>query len=481
MLHVSLVTAEVYRWVDVEGNVHYGNKSTDKHSKEIEKVVIKDKYIIPVIEKLKPIPYSHEEANRSVSLTTILLELPNSDVQDVRIGRMTCGGRAIDIYWTKGIAKLSKEDIGNALINVIVGAGYQAENAVGSSSTGGSLELKAKLKNVKLNVCSNGKRRKISKNSTLVVVEWSLFDPAQNKELITLTTKGSHNELSGAFVEDGTAKSFQQAMSVSIGNLLAQKEFSELIKPGDVSLLKEKFEEALDVEYSFGDNSGKFKNVVNFLKNNSVIIKTSNGHGSGVLINKQGFVLTNAHVVGDEESFKVRIDGNDHQARLIRKERIRDVALVKIENYTGRYRGVQFSKRAPNIGDELFVIGTPLKLEFEHTITKGIISAQRNISGLPYFQTDAAVNRGNSGGPVFDASGELIALTVSGMFTHGGASLNINYLIPINDAVDTLDIKSQTSLSKIKEKLKGESLFENFEIVFLEVKYWLNKPLFRLF
>jgi len=128
------------------------------------------------------------------------------------------------------------------------------------------------------------------------------------------------------------------------------------------------------------------------------------------------------------------------------------------------------AKELPTIGDELYVIGTPLKIEFQHTITKGILSARRNISGLPYLQTDAAINPGNSGGPVFDASGELIALTVSGMFTQGGASLNINYLIPIDDAMKTLKMDVEFDSPSIADAFENKSVVEGIKALATEVE-----------
>ena len=478
MMFANQAAAEIHRWVDEHGKVHYGDQR--KKTTNSEAVVIKDKYVIPYIEKKAPIAYQQEEKNRLVSISSIVLDMPRSETEEVRIGRITCG-RATNLYWSKGVISLDRPELGEAISSAFVNADYETEVSLGSIPSGGSLQLKARLKNVKMNLCPRTAQLKKTKNATLVEVQWSLFDPVTNETLAEVTTKGSHNALDQPYVKDGISLSFEQAMAVSANNLVASKDFVEHIKPGKLSELKANFKETLDVEYLVGDGSDRFHSIVKYLKNNSVIVKTTDGHGSGVLINDQGYVLTNAHVVGNESTFKVLIGADSYDATLTRKEQVRDVAIIKIKDYDGSAKGVKFAKHTPQEGAELFVIGAPLKVEFQHTITKGILSAKRNVSGLPYYQTDASINPGNSGGPVFDASGELIALTVSGMFTRGGASLNINYLIPIDDAIDTLNLSQSSIFSTLAKQLEGKTLLERGQILLDEADSWLNEPLTRLF
>ena len=479
LLH-SVAVADFYRWVDKDGKVHYSDKQIAQPQANVEQIDIKDKYDIPDIEVKAPIAYSHKEKNRTISVSSITLDMGKPDTEDMRIGRIICG-KPTNLYWTKGVYNLENDDLGTVIAEVLSASGYSANSSIMSSPAGGNLELRIQLNDVKMSMCPRLSKPEQTKNASFVEVTWTLFDPALNKQLFQATTQGSHNALRGDYVKHGIKLSFEHAIKASVNNLLAQKEFSELIVPGNLAELKQDFEEHLSVDYKVGNGSDRFNSIVDYLKNNSVIIKTGEGHGSGVLINASGYILTNAHVVGDENTFVVLMGRDSYTAKLIRKEPVRDVALLQIDNYTGRSKGVKFSENQPNIGDELYVIGAPLKIEFQHTITRGIISARRNISGLPFYQTDAAINPGNSGGPVFDASGELIALTVSGMFTQAGASLNINYLIPIDDAVNTLKLNSKSSFSATMAKLEGKTLMESARLLFDELDRWMNEPLVRLF
>ncbi len=427
LLMSSATAADIYRWIDENGEVQYGDKNDANAPQSSEKVTIKDKYSVREVVEELPIPYEKEEANRVVSFKTITLNVPESDYSDVRIGRITCGKYPIDLYWTKGIVGLESSQLGDSVTQPFVASGYTVENSIGSISVGGSLQLKAVLKKIKLKVCAKSAKSKRSKNASYVEVDWVLYDPVLDKTLTEVTTHGSHHALNDNPVVNGTNLSFNKAISMAAINLLAQKEFVQHLTPADLESMKEVFAESIDIELLYGNRSDRFNNIVTYLKQNSAIVKSEGGHGSGVLISDKGYLLTNAHVVGDKKNFIIDMADRQYNATLIRKEIIRDVALLKIDDYDGKQTGVKVAREQPGIGETLFVIGTPLKLEFQHTITKGIVSAKRNMGGLPYLQTDAAINRGNSGGPVFDETGELIGLTVSGIFTQGGASMNINY------------------------------------------------------
>lgn len=475
----SDLMAEIHRWVDEGGKVHYSGEEIDGVDSSV--VNIKHKYSIPKVQRNTPLKYEIEEKNRLISITSIILDMPESENRDIRIGRITCGAVARNIYWTKGVIDLESQGLKDTISKVFTEAGYNVEARIDAVPRIGSLELKASLKNVKLNSCGKEGGSKRTKNSSFVVISWELYDPSIDETIFQFTTKGSHNPSNKHFVSNGFKLSFESAISVSVENLLALDEFHTLIKPGDLAALKQLFNEEIVVNYVFGQSEDEFSQKVNELQDNSVTIKTENGHGSGVLINADGYILTNAHVVGDENNYKITIGDEKYKASLIRKEKVRDVALIKIKNYAGKAKGVLFSRKLPNIGDELYVIGTPLSLELEHSITKGIVSAKRNLSGLPFYQTDAAINSGNSGGPVFDSSGELIALTVSGLFTRNGASMSINYLIPIKDAVDSLNIESQLAADSLSMQLADKTVFKKLTVLLHMADTWLKEPVVKLF
>ena len=189
-----------------------------------------------------------------------------------------------------------------------------------------------------------------------------------------------------------------------------------------------------------GNPKAKFVSKTPLIEKASVTVRTAGGHGSGFVISNPGYVLTNHHVVGQHREVIVIIGDEEQRASVIRSHPGRDVALLKLEkNFNSR--PLQINASQVNLGEEIYVVGTPLDERLSFSISRGIISARRTLDERAYYQTDAAVNPGNSGGPVFNGAGNVIGITVAGLFTSDGGSKNINYVIPIMDALEALEIQ----------------------------------------
>ena len=158
------------------------------------------------------------------------------------------------------------------------------------------------------------------------------------------------------------------------------------------------------------------------------------GAGSGVIISPDGEILTNHHVIegirGGDTNLEVKTsDGKTYKATILGKDKELDIALVKIEATHLPYAKLGNSD-AMRIGDWVVAIGNPLGLD--HTVTQGIISAKgRQLSGPgleSFLQTDAAINRGNSGGPLLNLRGEVIGINTA--IRPDGQ--NIGFAVPVN-------------------------------------------------
>ena len=169
-------------------------------------------------------------------------------------------------------------------------------------------------------------------------------------------------------------------------------------------------------------------------------ILTGSGSGSGDLVSNDGYMLTNAHVVGDEKQVRVRwSDGIETVAEVVRVAKDRDIALIKTDP---RDRDPLPLKRGPvTPGVRVYAIGSPLGKEYQGTISSGIVSASRVIEGLRYIQSDVAITHGSSGGALLDENGSVIGITVSTV--ERGGPVGLNFFIPIGDAMDFLSLKQQ--------------------------------------
>ena len=153
--------------------------------------------------------------------------------------------------------------------------------------------------------------------------------------------------------------------------------------------------------------------------------------GSGFFISPDGFVVTNNHVVEDAEDITVTMeDGDKYPATLVGTDPRTDVALIKVKADGKTFPFVEFSKKDPRVGDWVLAVGNPFGLG--GTVTAGIISAHnRDIGSGPYdyLQIDAAVNRGNSGGPSFDLDGKVIGVNTA-IFSPSGGNVGIAFAVP---------------------------------------------------
>jgi len=161
--------------------------------------------------------------------------------------------------------------------------------------------------------------------------------------------------------------------------------------------------------------------------------------GSGFIINKKGIVVTNNHVIQDAEDIFVRVNGDqEYKAKVLGADPLSDVAVLEIIS-DHEFIPVKFGNSdKARIGDWVIAIGNPFGLG--GTVTTGIISARNREIGLSryedYIQTDASINVGNSGGPLFNLNGDVIGINTAIL---GSGSIGIGFAIPSNSASAVID------------------------------------------
>jgi serine protease Do len=162
------------------------------------------------------------------------------------------------------------------------------------------------------------------------------------------------------------------------------------------------------------------------------------GVGSGFILNADGYVMTNAHVVeGAEEVIVTLTDKREFKAKIIGSDKRTDVALVKIDASGLPAVRVGDVSRL-KVGEWVIAIGSPFGLE--NTVTAGIVSAKARDTGdfLPFIQTDVAINPGNSGGPLINMRGEVVGIN-SQIYSRSGGFMGISFAIPIDEATRVSD------------------------------------------
>ena len=178
------------------------------------------------------------------------------------------------------------------------------------------------------------------------------------------------------------------------------------------------------------------------------------GIGSGFIINEEGYILTNYHVIQGAQEISVTLSNDvTTTAQVVNYDENQDVAMIKITDESVEIQAtVELGDSdALQPGEEVIAIGTPLSTELSSTVTKGIISAtSRSVaveSGVTMnlIQTDAAINAGNSGGPLVNTKGEVVGINSSKI--SGEAVEGIGFSIPINDIKDKIESLSKPILN----------------------------------
>lgn len=242
-------------------------------------------------------------------------------------------------------------------------------------------------------------------NSTMTTdlsVEWQVLDVYEQ-----IKYKKSMTVSSDEFVtnDDVIKECVNDALTKSFFQLLQESEVQKLL-PLENRVVK------YDVPVSL-DKPLKTPTTFEESMESAVTIRTKDGHGSGMIVSRDGYILTNFHVIsGSDESEVILNNGEKLKAKLVRKNEINDIALLKVEKTFERAFQIPSSKNF-NLGQEIYAIGTPTSIELGQTITKGIISGVRKFEYGEMIQTDVSINFGNSGGPLINKQGEFLGVVNS--------------------------------------------------------------------
>ena len=244
-----------------------------------------------------------------------------------------------------------------------------------------------------------------------IIVCFSLVTSSQETQVLALNSFDSHNFVSDAVKNVGPA-----VVRIDTERLVERQQFDPtLLDP----LLRD------------------------LLGEPAITPDRERGQGSGVIIDKDGFVLTNAHVVERVDNVSVTLaDGNILEGQVLGTDAVTDLALVKIDDSTSSVFAPLGNSEDLEVGDWAIALGTPYGLE--KTVTLGIVSSlHRDINSLGFsdkrldlIQTDAAINPGNSGGPLINSNGEVIGINT---LVRSGPGAGLGFAIPINLAKTVSD------------------------------------------
>jgi len=261
-------------------------------------------------------------------------------------------------------------------------------------------------------------------------VKWEVFSVRRQQVVYSTVIESSF-----ATSKELPEKEFDlNAMVGLVDNLLADPSFVAVIKSGGLTdAAQVQVQPALRLNAGQVVKAGVDKGTSKILAAVATV-ESGVGSGSAFYVSQEGYLLTNRHVVGDDKFVRVKLSsGRSLVGEVVRVDKVRDVALLRTDPSTVEVLALR--PVAGNVGEVVYAVGSPFGQSLSGTITRGVLSARRVFEGIPFLQSDVAVNPGNSGGPLIDAEGRVIGISVIGTEAHG-----INLFIPIDDVVDKLSL-----------------------------------------
>jgi S1-C subfamily serine protease len=274
-------------------------------------------------------------------------------------------------------------------------------------------------------------------------IDWQIYSPIKRQVIAHVSTSAAaklENSVPG-----GAQRLITESFASNVRELASNADFRAALSAP----------KAMAKGFVMPDQQGKImlagslkipKRQISDATGSVVTILTGSGSGSGFLVSTDGYVLTDAHVVGDEKNVRVRwSDGLETLATVERVSQKRDVAILKTNP---RDRAPLALRRGPvALGQRVYAIGSPGGKKFESTVSSGVVSSDRVFDGLRYIQSDTTVSHGSSGGPLLDENGAVIGLTDLAIANAGPTGeegpAGLNLFTPIGDAMDFLALEQQ--------------------------------------
>lgn len=319
-----------------------------------------------------------------------------------------------------------------SLNNILLNYGYSDSTTTIFKSKTSTAYLSASIEKMDLQHVFSGSFNFMDFYKVVVNIEWELLD-FYGQSLYRKEFQSSSGDFSSHFYGEELGKvAIEDAIATSFLNFINDPEVKERLKK-DSKHVSPQYEQITLVK-------GEVVESLDEAIQSTVTVEVRDGHGSGLKVSRDGYLVTNFHVVAQSKD-DITVITNDNKrlkARLVRQNEDLDLALIKVDALFEKHFEIPTTQNY-RTGQDVFVVGTPQTIELGQTITKGIISGYRESEKAKLIQTDASINGGNSGGPLISTEGILIGI-VNAKFSGIGVE-GIGFAIPALSILDALSIK----------------------------------------
>lgn len=360
---------------------------------------------------------------------------PTSQKVGVLAQGMFCGNER-EVRFTEEVAKVVLRDLPATVRRELAAAGYPSVSEsmfgpnVADAGEPPEYELAAALVDLEMRACASGNE---VEGGIWMQLRWELFAPRERRVVYSAVTEGSGVATSQA--RKPLIDLQHKAIAAAARNLLADPRFVEHATRRAQGAAAAQ-QAALPIARRATGTQPIADNMT-LLQSAVVTLFSGIGSGSGFYISGDGWLLTNQHVVGDAKFVKVKLaNGRELVGEVMRSAAARDVALVKTETVSLVPFDVAGSEG--QAGDDVYVLGSPLGESLAYTVTRGVLSAAREVDKQRWLQSDARILPGSSGGPLVGKTGAVLGITSRGI---AAGAAGVNLFVPIADALSALNVE----------------------------------------
>ena len=357
-------------------------------------------------------------------------------------------GEVETLKW-EGATKVGSSDFNERCLELLMNAGFTTPGSTNSQLFDGKGDasqlprfvIGANLKDYNVAIKNNSSTNILGTiaSTTYMEIEWQVFDKVADKVVYSTTTQSRYKALQNQYTAKGkNLESFTDAFI----SFLNDGKLSELVKNAEASknktLSAKKVGGQIEIAKVKLPEFTERKALVDFAKPSCVTIITDGGHGSGVIINEEGYVLSAYHVVEGVNTIKVKLDnGMKLDASVVSFSKKADVVLLDIIG--SGYKPLPLETEGNvMLGEDVVTIGTPVDIGLGQSIASGLLSGNRKIEDRVFLQTDMALSPGNSGGPLLNVKGEIIGIIQQKVIAESAEG--IGFAIPISKVIEELNL-----------------------------------------
>jgi hypothetical protein len=384
---------------------------------------------VPTAPQNVPIKVAADQTPQRIQVKSAFLVPTNEKIGSWHSGLWCSDSRPL--YYSDKLGSEVLQDFGRIVRRELEGAGYpkQEESAFqeGMAASAAEYQLAATMTSLAMNLC--GAYRE-AEGGIWIKLRWELFSPRERRVVYSVVTEGAMRSDSKSA---DTEELMRGALAAAVRNLLADRGFMEQATRPAQSASTSADQPVLRVVHKLTPGRSLSDRVLQ-MQSAVVTLYGGAGTGSGFYIDPAGYLLTSQHVVGDAKYLKVKLaSGKELLGEVVRSSRARDVALIKTEPVA--LAVFEMSAGTPLVGAEVLAFGSPLGEANSSSVTRGVLSAVREMDHLRWIQSDVKILPGSSGGPLVGPSAGVVGIATAGL---AAGMAGINYFVPVDEAISEL-------------------------------------------